>query len=103
YTLLADVDDASVGLTAFRYTEQGPPKSTQYPDVFDLFRELRNRTQGIDGAMWDIAIMKIHRDSARLVMNFVRGDAAEMWRITPENVDSLPELMRPRREDFPGV
>lgn len=103
YALLADVSDEAVRLTAYRYTEAGPPRATRFPKVFDLFRELRERTQGDEGAMWDIAILKIHRDTAQLVMNFVRGDAAELWRINPGNIDNLPELMRPRPEDFAAV
>jgi len=100
YALLADVSDEAVRLTAYRYAEAGPPRSTRYPKAFGLFRELRARTSGHEGQMWDVAIVKIHRDTARLVINFVSGDAAEMWRISPTNIDNLPELLRPRAEDF---
>ena len=100
YALAADVSDEATKLTAYRYTEAGPPVPTPYPMAFDLFRELRDRTQGNDGQKWDIAVVRIHRDTAQLVVNFVAGDAAEMWRINPANMDSLPELLRPRAEDF---
>jgi hypothetical protein len=100
YALVADVSDEATKLTAYRYTQAGPPVPTPYPMAFDLFRELRDRTQGDDGKMWDIAIVRIHRDTAQLVVNFVAGDAAAMWRISPANIDNLPELLRPRPEDF---
>ena len=100
YALAADVSDEATKLTAYRYTEAGPPVPTPYPMAFDLFQELRERTQGSDGEKWDVAVVRIHRDTAQLVVNFVTGDAAEMWRINPANIDNLPELMRPRAEDF---
>ncbi len=53
--------------------------------------------------MWDVVIVKIHRDTAELVMNFVSGEAADMWRVTPENMEHLPESLRPRPEDFAPV
>jgi hypothetical protein len=98
--MAAEVSDSIVRLTAYRYTEAGRPVPTDYPMVFDVFKELRDRTRGTDGETWDVAIVKIHRDTAQLVMNFVSGDAADMWRINPANIDNLPELLRPRPEDF---
>lgn len=100
YAMVAEVTDDAVKITAYRYTDDGPPKPTRHPMVFDLFRELRDRTRGNDGEVWDVAIVKIHRDTAQLVVNFVSGDAADMWRVNPANIDSLPELLRPRAEDF---
>jgi hypothetical protein len=100
YALAADVSDEATKLTAYRYPEAGPAVPTPYPMAFDLFADLRERTQGDDGQKWDVAIVRIHRDTAQLVVNFVAGDAAAMWRISPENIDNLPELLRPRPEDF---
>lgn len=100
YSMVAEVSDDACKVTAYRYTESGPPVSTDAPDDDDLFWELRDRTRGDDGAAWDVVLVKIHRDTASLAVNFVAGDAADMWRITPENMDALPELLRPRREDF---
>jgi len=37
----------------------------------NTFIQLRDRTRGTDGEAWDIAIVKIHRDTAQLVLNFV--------------------------------
>ena len=100
YALVAEVTDYSVGMTAYRYTETGPPVPTRPPDNSHLFRQLRERTRGYDGAAWDIAIVKIHRDTVNLVMNFVSGEAADLWRITPATISRLPEMLRPRKEDF---
>jgi hypothetical protein len=103
YSMVAEVSDDTCKVTAYRYTETGPPVSTDVPDNDDLFWELRDKTRGADGEAWDVLLVKIHRDTASLAMNFVSGESADMWRITPENMDLLPELLRPRREDFPSA
>ena len=100
YSMVAEVSDDAVKITAYRYTESGPPVPSEEPENDDLFWELRDRTRGRDGQAWDVVIVKIHRDSANLVMNFASGQAADMWRVTPANMDHLPESLRPRREDF---
>ena len=103
FALAAEVSDDWIKITAYRYTESGAPISTPEPEDDDLFWELRDRTRGTDGQAWDVVIVKINRVSSDLVMNFVTGDAADMWRITPENMDHLPESLRPRPEDFEEV
>ncbi|HEY5784674.1 MAG TPA: hypothetical protein VIT65_07850 [Microlunatus sp.] len=100
YAMVAEVDDYSVGVTAYRYPAAGPPKPTRPPAVADLVRELRNRTRGRNGATWDVAVLKIHRDTAQLAIDFVSGADAEIWRITPTNISNLPELARPHPSDF---
>jgi len=70
------------------------------PEDDDKLWDLRDATRGPDGQAWDVVVIKIHRDTARLVMNFVSGDAAEIWRIRPENVAHVAEALRPRPEDF---
>lgn len=100
YSMVAEVSDFSVKMTAYRYTESGPPVPTEGPKNSYVFVQLRDRTRGTDGEAWDVVLVKIHRDTANLVMNFVSGDAAAMWRVTPTNIDHLPESLRPRAEDF---
>ena len=103
YAMVAEVDDFSVRVTAYRYPAAGPPKPTRPPAVADLVRELRNRTRGRNGATWDVAVLKIHRDTAQLAIDFVSGADAEIWRITPTNIDNLPELARPHPSDFGAI
>jgi hypothetical protein len=104
YTLLAEVADDIVTTTAYRYADGGPPVPTDPPeDDDDNLWRLRDATRGIDGRAWDVVLIKIDRATSRLVMNFVSGDAAEIWRIRPENVARVAESLRPRPEDFrPG-
>jgi hypothetical protein len=100
YSLLVEVSDDAVAMTAYRYTASGPPISTDMPEDDDKFWDLRDATRGIDGQAWDVVLIKMHRDTARLVMNFVSGDAAEIWRIRPENMAHLAEALRPGPGDF---
>ena len=101
YTLLAEVGDDVVTTTAYRYTDGGPPVATDPPEDDDEnLWALRDATRGIDGQAWDVVLIKLERDTGRLVMNFVSGDAAEIWRIRPENVAHVAEALRPRPEDF---
>ena len=101
YTLLAEVSDDVVTTTAYRYSDAGPPVPTDPPeDDDDNLWDLRDATRGVDGQVWDVVLIKIHRETGRLVMNFVSGDAAEIWRIRPENVAHVAEALRPRPEDF---
>lgn len=103
YSMVAEVSDDAVKTVAYRYTESGPPVSTAPPENDDLFWELRDTTRGTNGEAWDVVLVKIHRDTASLVLNFAAGEAADMWRVTPENIARLPELLRPRPEDFQAV
>jgi hypothetical protein len=101
YALLAEVSDDMVTTTAYHYTEAGPPIPAEAPeDGDDLLWDLRDATRGRDGQAWDVVLIKLDRASACLVMNFVAGDAAALWRIHPETVAHLAEAMRPRPEDF---
>lgn len=100
YSMVAEVTDFSVKMVAYRYSEAGPPVPTPGPANSYAFIQLRDRTRGIGGETWDVALAKIHRDSANLVMNSVSGEAAELWRVTPGNLAHLRESLRPRPQDF---
>jgi hypothetical protein len=100
YSLVAEVSDDVVRVTAYRYSGSGRPVPVEGPDDDDLFWDLRDAMRGADGQAWDVVLVKIRRETAQLVMNFVAGDGAEIWRVRPENMASLPESLRPRPEDF---
>ena len=103
YAMIAEVSDEAVGVTAYRYTEAGPPMPTAEPEVTACSGSCTSARVAPTARRGTSSIMKIHRDTAELVMNFVSGEAAEMWRITPENIGNLPEMLRPRAEDFDAV
>lgn len=103
FAALVEVSANSVVITAYRYTESGPPVSVDGPLDDDLFRALHDRIRNIQGEVWDVVVVKLHRPSGRLVLDFEFGQAAEGRRVTTANRDHLPESLRPRPEEFPGV
>ena len=103
FAALVEVSANSVVITAYRYTESGPPVSVDGPLDDDLFRALHDRIRNIQGEVWDVVVVKLHRPSGRLVLDFEFGRAAEGRRLTTANRDHLPESLRPRPEEFPGV
>lgn len=100
FALVAEVTDYSCATTAYRYTESGPPVPTEPPENVDPYRRLRDATRGRAGEAWDLVCVKIRRDTASLVMDFASGESAQRWRVNSLNIAHLPELLRPRPEDF---
>ena len=101
YALVGEVGDDRVAITGYRYTWSGPPVPTPVPMVYDLLGELRDTTRAPDGSAWDVVLVKLRRDTGSLAIDYVSGDAADAWRISPATLDGLPEALRPRPEDFP--
>jgi hypothetical protein len=96
--VVANVTDESTQLNAYRYTSDGPPTPTPLndPDRFDRFEALRDAS----GEKWQVCIVKIDRDSRKGVANFVYGDDAALWTVTPENFRQVAENLRPVSADF---
>ena len=103
FSMVVEVTADAVAITAYRYTDLGPPVSTAGPEDDDLYRALHERILGIQGQNWDAAVVQLHRMTGRLVTAFTFGQPADRWRPIPANTDHLPESLRPRPEDFPGV
>lgn len=101
YSLVGEVADDRVAITGYRYTGSGPAVPTPIPPIYDLLTELRDSARGPDGATWDVVILKLRRATGELAMEVLSGDAADAWRVTPANIDRLPEALRLRPEDFP--
>lgn len=100
FALAAEVTDDYIAMTAYRYTASGPPVSTEEPEDDDLYGELRDATRGVGGQAWDVVLVRIRREPADLALTFLSGSDAARWRVTPENLEHLPESLRPRPEDF---
>lgn len=101
-TLVVEAFAGSVTMTAYRYTESGPPMHTAPPD-HALYRELNERIRGVQGEEWDVAVAMLHRQTGRLRLRFFTGRSADRWHATPANREHLPESLRPGPDDFPGV
>jgi hypothetical protein len=101
FAVIASITPSVSDMTAFRYTGDGPGKPTPLRATkFDQFRRLQEATLQPDGTAWEVAIIKIDRDSKRFVANFVYSDEAELWRIRPDTAARIAENARPRPADF---
>ena len=104
YSMVAEVRTTSVhhdGVPVHRVGTTSANRGTD--EQLSCSWDLRDKTRGTNGEAWDVVLVKIHRDTAQLVVNFVRGESADMWRINPQNMDHLPESLRPRPEDFQPI
>ena len=93
YTVAAEVTGGSVKMAAFRYTESGPPVPTartrERLPVHGAARQDSSRRRE-----WDVALVKVRRDADGLTLHLLPGESADRWRVNPENMDRLPELLR---------
>jgi len=84
-------------MTAFRYTARAPGKPTPVRSPrFDLFRRLQADTAAPDGTTWQVCIIRLERATREASVDFVYGDDAEQWRITPASRDRIGEALRTR-------
>ena len=67
---------------------------------FQNFRDLQEATTPTRWYPWEIAIIKIDRDSKRGSANFVYPAEADLWRVTPESAARIAEAARPTAADF---
>jgi hypothetical protein len=101
FAVITSITPSVSDMTAFRYANDQPGKPTPVRGTkFDQFRQLQEATLRPDGTAWEIAIIKIDRDSKRFVVNFVYSDEAELWRVTPDTAPRIAENARPRPADF---
>jgi hypothetical protein len=99
--VLAEVAPAVVSLTAYRYTGDGSAQPTPLRGTkLQLFKDHQAATAAPDGTRWQVCIVKVDRDSARVAVSYVYGDEAEQWTITPATFQHIAEQLRPRPEDF---
>jgi hypothetical protein len=101
FVVLANITPDSGELSAFRYTAS-TVRMMQITELsmIDDFGELQEATTAPDGATWQVCIVKVDRDTARAVVEYVYPPDAEAWEITPENFAEVGERLRPQPSDF---
>jgi hypothetical protein len=101
FAVIASIAPEVAEMTAYRYRADEAPKPTPLLNTpFTLFRQLQADTATPDGELWRICIVKIDRDSRRGAVNFVYGEDAELWRVTPDTAGRVAENARPQPVDF---
>lgn len=100
YALTAEVLDDSAIMSAFRYAGDGPPQPTRPPGQTNPLHALRNAARDADGATWDVMVLKLHRDTAQVAVEFLYGSDAEPYVSNSENYQRLAVELRPSAADF---
>jgi hypothetical protein len=101
FAAIAAVTSTVSEMTAYRYAGDAPGKPTRLRATkLQNFRDLQEATTPPDGDPWEIAIIKIDRDSGRGSANFVYPAEADLWRVTPESAARIAEAARPTAADF---
>lgn len=93
----AIVQGSTVQISGFFYEDGGKPKPARLGlgRLADCFEELATATQKPDGGRWVAALVQIRRDTGRVTMDYEYADPAR-WKVTPANIATMPEELRPR-------
>ncbi|MDI4231944.1 hypothetical protein OZ411_03840 [Bradyrhizobium sp. Arg237L] len=96
-SVVAIVDEASVQVSSYRYDADGRAEPGDPGDlsVNRKFRELNNVMRQPTGRQWKSALMQIRRDTGEVTTDFEYDDASR-WKVTPLNLDTMPQQLRPR-------
>ena len=102
YALIGRLTPGVEQLNAFSYRGSGRPvpASEGGDSVFDLFIELQDLTADPQGERWEVAVLRIDRDSGRFAIDYHYGEDAAAWRVDPSTFQRIAEAARPRPEDF---
>jgi hypothetical protein len=95
-SVVAIVDEASVQVSSYRYDAQGraTPGDPGDLSVNRKFRELHALMRQPTGRQWKSALMQIRRKSGEVTIDFEYDDASR-WKVTPLNISTMPEQLRP--------
>lgn len=96
-SVVAIVDEVSVQVSSYRYDADGRAEPGDPGDlsVNRKFRELHTLMRQPTGRHWKSALMQIRRDTGEVTTDFEYDDASR-WKVTPLNLDTMPEQLRPR-------
>jgi hypothetical protein len=95
--LVAIVDNASVQVSSYRYNAQGEAEPGNPGDfsVNRKFRDLNTIMRQPTGRHWKSALLQIRRATGEVTIDF-EYDNASRWKVTPLNLSTMPNQLRPR-------
>lgn len=96
-SLVTVVEGTSVQVSAYRYDGAGKPTPRNPGDnrLFDKFEELRDAMREPGGREWKTALVQIKRPAMKITVDFEYDDPMR-WKVTPFNVETKPEELRPK-------
>jgi hypothetical protein len=102
YAAVVEVTDDAVAASAFRYAAHRPPIPSPMPRDLAAFTRLRDSMPSDPTERWVVCLVRIDRDTARSVVNFVYPAEAGLWRVDPSTYGRIAEALRPGAADFVG-
>ena len=99
YALIASYpDDGLRRVSGFGYRDGEPPVAATPKTEVDVIAarldELREATQVAGEAPWTVCVIQLQRAGGRLHADFVYGDDARRWEITPKTLAEVAERAR---------
>ena len=100
YALIASYgEDGHRRVSGFGYRNGEPPLAatphTEVDTIAARLDELREATQVAGEAPWTVCVIQLQRAGGRLHADFVYGDDARRWEITPKTLAEVAERARP--------
>lgn len=96
-SLVTILDGGSRRMSGFYYDADGEPtpENPGNRQIFDKFRELQAVTRNPGGREWKSALVQIKRETMGITIDFEYDDP-QRWKVTPSNIDTKPEELRPK-------
>lgn len=96
-SIVAIVDAGVVQMSGYLYDDKGEPtaKNPDDADLYDKFEELCEAMEQPTGRLWKTALVQIRREGGEAKIQFDYDDAMR-WKVTPLNVGTMPEELRPK-------
>lgn len=96
-SVVAIIDEATVQVSSYRYDAHGraAPGDPGDLSVNRKFRELQTSMHQPTGRKWKAALMQIRRETGEVTLDFEYDDALR-WKVTPVNLGTMPEQLRPK-------
>ena len=100
YALIASyADNGMRRVSGFGYRDGEPPVAatpkTEVDTIAARLDELREVTQAAGGEPWTVCVIQLRRAGGRLHAEFVYGEDAARWAITPATLAEIAERVRP--------
>lgn len=88
--------DGGFSLFGYAYREGGhEPFSPDGDELFELFPELQDAMAEGEAHVWKACRYAITKPDMDVDIDFEFDDAGR-WRVTPDNIETMPEQLRPR-------
>lgn len=91
------IEPGATQISGYSYVDGKDPEagSPGLGVLADRFEELCAAMQNPDGSKWKTALVRIRRDTGKITIDYDYENPLR-WKVTPLNLGTLPEEMRPK-------